>query len=186
MDSREIRWCDNCKKFVIIEGKLDRQGLSNVCLECGAIVNVVPYSKIEQTQSNNTKIPSDKTVLRWWDEQPKGVYTCSMCGREDFGSIVQPQHPGFMRGVEGIALCGNCVYKIHEQNKTQHKKDLGTLPRCEVPGCNKRGTWRVGGHTLLCGWHLKNYKANASTEELGIFTNLDYSKKQILEMAVTK
>ena len=44
---KEILWCNNCKKFTEAEGKLDSQGLSNVCLVCGFPVDVIPYSKVE-------------------------------------------------------------------------------------------------------------------------------------------
>lgn len=186
----ELLWCKDCRKFVEAEGKLDRQGLSNICLECGAIVDVIPYSEVENTvYDNSTKIPSDKVLLKWWDSQPRGIYTCSICGREDINSYVQPQHPGYMKGVEGIALCGDCINEIHKKRDEQRKRDLDAMPRCEVPGCNKRGTWRIGGHTLLCGWHLKNYKeqhnkATAQAGGFGLFVTFDYSKQQILEMAV--
>ncbi len=182
----ELLWCKSCRKFVKVDGKLNRQGLSNTCLKCGATVDVVPYSEVEKAMSNNVKIPSDKTVLKWWDEQPEGIYTCSMCGKEGVGSIVQPQHPGYMRGVEGIVLCGECINEIHQRNKEQRKRDLDAMPRCEVPGCNRRGTWRVSGHTLLCGWHLKAYRSAAQAEGFGVLVDPDYSKAQILEMAVMK
>ena len=189
---KEILWCNNCKKFTEAEGKLDSQGLSNVCLVCGFPVDVIPYSLVEEiVYNNNIKVPADKTLLKWWDQQPKGIYTCSDCGREDREYYIQPQHPAFTKGIEGIALCGDCINKHNEQQRKERKKELDLLPRCEVPGCKRRGTWRVAGHTLLCGWHLKNVqkqhnKAMANAGILGALCFDGYYKHQILEMAVMK
>lgn len=39
MDYPEILWCKSCCKFVAVDGKLDRQGLKTVCIECGTEVD---------------------------------------------------------------------------------------------------------------------------------------------------
>lgn len=49
MDLPDILWCKNCRKFARVEGELNRQGLSNVCVECGANVDVIPYSEVKNT-----------------------------------------------------------------------------------------------------------------------------------------
>jgi len=192
MDYPEILWCKSCCKFVAVDGKLDRQGLKTVCIECGTEVDVVPYSEVEDAvYDSSIKIPSDKILLKWWDSQPKGIYTCSDCGREDREYLIQPQHPAFTKGIEGIALCGDCINRHNEQQRKERKKELDSLPRCEVPGCERRGTWKVAGHTLLCGWHLKNVKrqhekAIGQAGILGALCFDGYYKHQILEMAVMK
>lgn len=40
----------------------------------------------------------------------------------------------------------------------ERKAQLDALPRCEVPGCGRRGTWRCGDYgprVLLCGRHRR-------------------------------
>ena len=192
MDLLDILWCKNCRKFARVEGELNRQGLSNVCVECGANVDVIPYSEVKNTAYDGSiKVPSDKVWLKWMDSQPKGIYTCSGCGKEDREYLVQPQHPAFVNGIEGIALCNNCVAEHARQRREQRKKEIDAMPRCEVPGCKHRGTWAVAGHTMLCGWHLRNVqklhrKTMAQMGFWGVLCFEGYSKSEILRMAVMK
>lgn len=58
MDLPDILWCKNCRKFARVEGELNRQGLSNVCVECGANVDVIPYSEVKNTAYDGSiKVP---------------------------------------------------------------------------------------------------------------------------------
>ncbi len=189
MDLPKVLWCKNCKKYVETKHEPNKQVFA--CVECGAKVEVIPYSVVENTvYDSSMKVPSDKKLLKWWDEQPRGIYTCSDCGRKDTNSYIQPQHPAYAKGVEGICLCGNCINEHNEKSRKQRKKVLDEMARCEVPGCKHRGTWKVQG-TLLCGWHLKRFKKQhnktmAGAGMLGMFTTVEYYKHQILEMATMK
>lgn len=103
---------------------------------------------------------TDKQLLRFWESQPGGPYTCTGCGRVGGKAYVQPQP-------SGGALCGNCISAHNQRGRASRKAELAALPRCSVPGCTRRGTWRWAGR-LFCGRHLKQARAKHAASR-GIF-----------------
>ena len=89
------------------------------------------------------KRPTDRQLAAWFANQPSGDYTCADCGKVASDYYVQPQHPYYAEGHEGIARCSDCIARINQQMR---------LPRCEMPGCQHRGTWKLLGF-VLCGPH---------------------------------
>ena len=113
------------------------------------------------------KAPTDGQLIKWWQAQPSGIYTCTDCGHKDDKALVQPQHPYFAEGKPGTALCSPCIRKHHEAWKIARKKQLDAEPRCEL--CNRRGLWYVGqGRVLLCGAHKK--KVDRAHNRLAVAT----------------
>lgn len=58
--------------------------------------------------------------------------------------------------------CCDCSQAAHELErayreayKRARKRQLADTPRCEVPGCNRRGTWRFPYGVLVCGIHKR-------------------------------
>jgi hypothetical protein len=92
-----------------------------------------------------------------------------------------------MEGREGLALCPNCIAARNATAKTERKRQLAAEPRCEVPGCSRRGAWRVR-RVLLCGAH-KDRAQRAHLGEmvgaggLGLFLVPDYDRADILRLA---
>ena len=100
------------------------------------------------------KAPTSGQLIKWWQAQPSGTYTCTDCGHQDDKAYVQPQHPYFAEGKTGTALCAPCISKHHEAWEIARKKQLDAEPRCEL--CNRRGAFRVGvARVLLCGAHKR-------------------------------
>ena len=135
--------------------------------------------------------PSLKALNTWIRQQPDGDYTCACCGKVGPHYYVQPQHPFWADGKTGLdgkapARCTDCFNEAHRQARTDRKAELAALPRCEVPGCSRRGAWRSRG-VLPCGTHLKNAKnghARAAMNGgiLGALT-LDFDRTDILRWA---
>ena len=91
------------------------------------------------------------------------IYTCRDCGKCGGGDDVQPQWPRYTGGIEGIALCVDCIGVLHAKASVARAAQLAAMARCEVEGCVWRGTWRLQG-VLLCGRHLRRCKANFHKE----------------------
>lgn len=93
--------------------------------------------------------PSDKALGRWYDEQPTGDRPCSDCGRIGPKHYVQPQHPYYAGGAEGVSRCGGCIGKLNLEARARRKAQLAKEPRCESCG-RARLAWTVCG-VGLCG-----------------------------------
>lgn len=94
---------------------------------------------------------------------------------------------------ETLQVCDTCWNASVQARKAARKAQLAAMPRCEVPGCTRRGTQVVWGHTLMCGHHLRrteqgHYKAMASTPGgMGLFMPCPhYSKAELIELATAK
>lgn len=102
---------------------------------------------------------TSKACAEWWDAQPD-AQICSDCGKTGHKAYIQPQWPGFWKHTpeadRPAALCGNCIGLRNELARRNRKRQLDAMPRCEVPACNRRGSWKVGTcGALLCGAHKK-------------------------------
>ena len=87
--------------------------------------------------------------------------------------------------------CYECSAATNAQMKAKRKAQLDALPRCEVPGCARRGTMILMGQALMCGKHSKQAQAIhrrivAETGVLGWFYAGSYTKDGLLKMAVGK
>jgi hypothetical protein len=96
---------------------------------------------------------------RQWDRWAQTIdwtatYTCRECSKAGQGYYVQPQ-PAW---AGGGALCADCINRINRQIREERRRQLAAMPRCEVPGCNRRATIRHNG-TGLCGRHWKRAEA---------------------------
>ena len=50
--------------------------------------------------------PTEKQLRAWWNTQPKiGAATCTYCGKVGPVHYVQPQHPCYAEGREGVFRC---------------------------------------------------------------------------------
>lgn len=93
-------------------------------------------------------------LVQWWDAQPH-AQTCRDCGKTGSKHYVQPQPPR-RRGepAPGFALCSDCISRHNERLRAKRREALALAPRCEVPGCTRRGAFRIGtGRTLMCAAH---------------------------------
>lgn len=134
--------------------------------------------------------PSSKQLVKWWDAQPDGLYTCTGCGVVRDKAYVQPQHPAWHNGQDGVALCGDCIGLRQKASAAARKSELAAMDRCEVPGCRARGTWRHNG-TLVCGRHLNRAKQNVfraasaspAGQCLGLFTTIRLNRAQLIDAA---
>ena len=78
-----------------------------------------------------------------------------------------------------IDACRACVRATAELNlvylaemKRARKAQLDAMPRCEVPGCKRRGTARWGwgnNRALLCGRHGKRAEREFNRNHAGAF-----------------
>ena len=94
---------------------------------------------------------------------------------------------------ERLSVCTICWNASVQARRDGRKAQLAAMDRCEVPGCSRRGTQIVWGHTLMCGHHLRraeqgHYKAMASTPGgMGLFLPCPaYSKAELIELATSK
>lgn len=134
--------------------------------------------------------PSTKALNRWIQDQPRGEYTCAWCGKTGPDHYVQPQHPFYADGRQGVdgkapGRCTDCITAAHREHRAARKAQLAAAPRCEVPGCNRRGAWTCAG-ALLCGGHLKKARIQHArlTVPLGILGGLmEYNKTAVLTWA---
>lgn len=65
----------------------------------------------------NTR-PTEGQLMEWWSDQPEGTYVCG-CGVTGPKTHVQPQHPYFADGLEGVARCADCIAKINRNRRKQ-------------------------------------------------------------------
>jgi NMD protein affecting ribosome stability and mRNA decay len=88
--------------------------------------------------------------IEWWNAQPD-AQTCADCGKQGTKAYVQPQ-----QNMNGAALCVDCIARRNETWRQNRRAQLAAAPRCEVPGCERRGAWHVGaGRVLMCGAHRR-------------------------------
>lgn len=114
------------------------------------------------------KPPTNKQLSEWWAAQPKGDRTCTRCGVTRPHYYVQPQHPYYAGGAEGVALCGDCIDAANRQAAADRKAELDAMPRCEIAGCNRRATWKVGGERVgMCGHHKARALKAANRQAAG-------------------
>lgn len=122
--------------------------------------------------------PSDRALLRWWDEQarrfgPGATLTCADCGRIDSYHYVQPQHPFFADGREDVARCGECLGKIQAQRRSERRAQLAARAkdcvRCAVrPHTFIYGGWRLCGRCKTATMR-EHHAAQATAGALAIF-----------------
>lgn len=137
--------------------------------------------------------PTDRALIAWYRSQPKGDYTCAWCGKIGPDHYVQPQHPFWAEGRQGIdgkapARCGDCINEAHRQARERRTAQLAAEPRCEIDGCNRRGAWKIAG-ALLCGAHLKAAQREHAriAAPLGILGGLvDVNRSTVLHWAGRK
>lgn len=132
------------------------------------------------------KPPTKDELQKFWaGYDSSAIYTCHECGKTGQGYWVEPQHPYYMGGVAGLALCSDCINnRIHEAN-AKRKADLAAMPRCEF--CHRRGTWKSYG-VLMCGKHLNNVKRAHNRNAMGagfmgMFMAASYTPECIRQMA---
>ena len=136
----------------------------------------------------STNPPSRKAMLAYLEKYPgSATYSCHECGKTDTGYYVQPQHPFYMNGLEGLALCADCIARHNVEYREKRKAQLAEEPRCSVEGCKRRGNWKACG-VLLCGHHLKNAKrgharASASYGPFALFASVWFDRTSILRWA---
>lgn len=130
--------------------------------------------------------PNTKELMDWWDAQEEKDYTCGDCGRVDRKAYVQPQHPYYTGGRVGLAYCADCIAEQNSTYRARRKAELEAMPRCQVPGCNRRGVWKALG-VLLCGRHLKKAKMGAQDaglrSGLPFFYPISYTPADVLKWA---
>ena len=106
--------------------------------------------------------PGPATLSRWYAAQPERDYTCSDCGKVGPKWAVQPQHPYYADGLEGVARCVDCIAAINRRMREERKAQLAAMPRCEVDGCKARATYTVAGVVRMCGRHVRKAEARAA------------------------
>ena len=102
--------------------------------------------------------PSDRALCAWWTSLPDGPYKCSDCDRTDSKAYVQPQHPYYASGLEGTALCAECIGRRNERAHEARRAQLAAAPRCEVPRCHRRAAYTHNG-VGICGAHVTQAQA---------------------------
>ncbi len=132
--------------------------------------------------------PSERALSDWYMAQAKGDRTCSDCGKIGPSHYVQPQHPYYAEGREGVSRCSDCINAINVRIKAERKAQLSQEPRCEVDNCKARGTFRVAGPVLMCGRHLKaaqraHSRAMQSMGGMALFMPVNYNREDVLNMA---
>jgi hypothetical protein len=139
------------------------------------------------------KQPTPRQLSDWYMKQPQCENTCADCGKVGPSAYIQPQHPFYAGGQVGTALCADCIAQRNEDSRAKRKTELAAMPRCEVPACNRRATYRVGAVKLgLCGAHLKRTRTahNRIMEGGGgmaLFMPAPaYSREDLLRMAKAK
>ena len=110
--------------------------------------------------------------------------TCA-CGKDFYDSL-------YAYGAHGERACFACAKAADDARRAARRAELAALPRCEVPGCKARGTWRVGGNLLLCKRHLTRAQgARARTLAgpcaiLGCLTQAGTDRESLLKFAQQK
>lgn len=135
--------------------------------------------------------PTPKALSDWCMAQGKGDFTCSDCGTVGPYWKVQPQHPYYAGGVEGIARCTDCIDRINRAMRTARKAEMAAMERCEVDGCRMRGTFTVAGGVLMCGRHLhqaqrEHARRMAGFGGMGLFMTTHHNRESILKLAGAK
>jgi hypothetical protein len=82
--------------------------------------------------------------------------TCSTCGAQTRGMELTIFDQRERRTTErkGVFTCHDCDMASRREYQARRKAQLAAMDRCEIPGCQHRGTFRVPG-MLICGRHLK-------------------------------
>lgn len=128
--------------------------------------------------------------LDYWKAQPD-AQVCRDCGKAGVKAYVQPQLPRTRAELathQPYALCTDCLNAAGQRHRDNRKAQLAAMDRCEVDGCDKRGTWRAAGGLLLCGKHLRNAQAAharacASLGGLALLMPIHYSRQELLNAA---
>jgi len=130
--------------------------------------------------------PTTRRLNAWYAAQPRtGDATCTYCGTVGPVAYVQPQHPFYAEGREGVYRCTDCLNAANALRQAARRAQLAAAPRCEVPGCRRRGNWRAAG-VLLCGRHLKTAQREHTRVAggFGILGGLmDYDRIDVLRWA---
>ena len=127
-----------------------------------------------------------------WTGPIDGV--CSSCGKS--GRVEQLARYKADEEVERYQKfsCTDCLNARSREWKAERKAQLAAEPRCQVPGCRMRGTWRAGSvdQVLLCGRHLKAAKAEhykRASQGLGglaLFMGAEVSGPEVLNMVAKR
>lgn len=94
------------------------------------------------------------------DSERIGTTKCDHCGN------VRPYYMVTVQR-DGQALCSMCVNEINAAIRERARLERQNAPRCDVPSCNRRGTWNCNG-TLICGTHKKRAENNVARAFGGI------------------
>ena len=93
----------------------------------------------------------------------------------------------------GRFQCGGCAADARAKYKAARAAELAAEPRCLVPGCKRRGTFRAGSYNaaLICGRHLKaaqgeHQKRMSGLGGLGLFMGPQVSGPEVLKMATSQ
>ena len=126
---------------------------------------------------------------QWYQSQDK-EQTCSICGKQGHRAYVQPQWKASIAAGKVIAYCTDCIAALNKEHDIQRKAELAAMPRCEVPGCKRRGSWKAAG-VLLCGAHLKKAKhgharAASAGGGLALFLPMEFDRLDVLQWAQGK
>lgn len=57
--------------------------------------------------------PTERQLIAWWEDQPEREYRCERCEKAGPKTQVQPQHPYYAEGREGVSRCAECVAQIN-------------------------------------------------------------------------
>ena len=104
------------------------------------------------------KPPTPREHSAWWLTVQAGEYECADCGRRGPKAYIQPQHPAYAAGLEGTALCSDCISRRNGRAREARRAQLAAAPRCEVPGCGRRAAFTHNG-VGICGAHIKRAQA---------------------------
>ena len=81
--------------------------------------------------------------------------------------------------------CWDCHRAQEAADKLARKAELDAMPRCQVPGCKRRGTHTLQqGIILMCGRHTKQVQAQHRRNVGGfLFACLTYTREQLIRLA---
>ena len=100
---------------------------------------------------------------------------CTTCGK-----TVDHNYTAYDR--QNRPFCTDCANEANRKAREARKLALKAAPRCEVPGCGRRGTYDVGyERVLMCGRH-KNAVVRAGFG-MGLFGAVCPGRDGLIKMA---
>jgi len=109
--------------------------------------------------------------------------TCAICKAAIVNSPCEVQ---YAHGGTRETWCITCWSRHVAERRTTRKAQLDAMPRCEVPGCRKRGSLRIGNApiALVCGWHNSKIRRKVQTQSVpGYLDNASWTGKDLLPLA---